>query len=91
MPITTSVFPNLLLSLNSLFPSPLPFHHQADAAALERLYDSMALETETLGLDSAAIRSLWGFYRSDGGGAVVAAAEAEEEAAGEGEGEPQER
>ena len=67
------------LSLPPRLPTPPP-RHQANAAALERLYDSMALETETLGLDSAAIRSLWSFYRSvtteeraagGGGGAVV--------------------
>ena len=67
------------LSLPPRLPTP-PSRHQADAVALERLYDSMALETETLGLDSAAIRSLWSFYRSvtteeraagGGGGAVV--------------------
>lgn len=60
--------------------SQLPFNSpsQADAAALERLYDSMALETETLGLDSGAIRSLWSFYRS---------VKEEDAAAGEEEGE----
>ena len=51
------------LSLPPRLPTPPP-RHQANAAALERLYDYMALETETLGLDSAAIRSLWSFYRS---------------------------
>ena len=43
--------------------SPTPTPSQADAAALERLYESMALETETLGLDSNSIRCLWSFYR----------------------------
>ena len=52
-----------LFNSTTLSPSTTIFS-QADAAALERLYDSMALETETLGLDSGAIRSLWSFYRS---------------------------
>lgn len=56
----------LNLNLNLATLSPLsalqPLRFQADAAALTRLYDSMARDTETLGLDAESIRSMWSFY-----------------------------